>query len=91
MKYIHKLTLETLDVQSKLAGDWVPFDEFELNKSDESGGTSTDANAGAESNSNETNTDNDGLDGVTITEIKQELDALGIKYNPKAKKLISML
>ena len=28
----------------------------------------------------------DGIDGITVKEIKQELDAFGIKYNPKAKK-----
>lgn len=26
------------------------------------------------------------FDGITIVQIKQELDAFGIKYNPKAKK-----
>lgn len=28
----------------------------------------------------------DNFDGITIKEIKQELDALGIKYDPKARK-----
>ena len=30
--------------------------------------------------------DEEGFEGVTIKEIKQELDAFGIKYNPRAKK-----
>lgn len=30
--------------------------------------------------------DNDELSGITVAEIKQELDALGIEYSPKAKK-----
>lgn len=28
----------------------------------------------------------EGFDGITIKQIKQELDAFGIKYNPRAKK-----
>ena len=28
----------------------------------------------------------EGFDGITVKEIKQELDAFGIKYNPRAKK-----
>jgi len=28
----------------------------------------------------------DGIDGITVKEIKQELDAFGIKYDPRAKK-----
>ena len=28
----------------------------------------------------------EGFDGITIKEIKQELDAFGIKYNPRANK-----
>jgi arginyl-tRNA synthetase len=28
----------------------------------------------------------EGFDGITIKEIKQELDAFGIEYNPKARK-----
>lgn len=30
--------------------------------------------------------DEEGLDGITVKEIKQELDAFGIKYNPRDKK-----
>lgn len=33
----------------------------------------------------EVNLDED-IDGITVKEIKQELDAFGIEYNPKAKK-----
>lgn len=33
----------------------------------------------------EVNLDED-IDGITVKEIKQELDAFGIKYNPRAKK-----
>ena len=87
MKYIHKLTHETLDVQSKLAGDWVPFDKFELSESN--GPSQTDANEipkEDETKEPNGNAENDNLSDVTIAEIKQELDALGIEYNPKAKK-----
>ena len=28
----------------------------------------------------------EGIEGITIREIKQELDAFGIEYNPKARK-----
>jgi predicted transcriptional regulator len=28
----------------------------------------------------------EGIEGITVKEIKQELDAFGIKYNPRAKK-----
>jgi hypothetical protein len=28
----------------------------------------------------------DGIDGITVKEIKQELDAFGIKYDPRLKK-----
>ncbi|HHX62527.1 MAG TPA: hypothetical protein GX707_17715 [Epulopiscium sp.] len=28
----------------------------------------------------------EGMEGITVKEIKQELDAFGIKYNPRAKK-----
>ena len=28
----------------------------------------------------------DGIDGITVKEIKQELDAFGIKYDPRMKK-----
>lgn len=28
----------------------------------------------------------EGIEGITVNEIKQELDAFGIKYNPRAKK-----
>ncbi len=31
-------------------------------------------------------TEADGIDGVTVDDIKQELDALGIKYDKKARK-----
>lgn len=34
----------------------------------------------------EVKSDQDNLDGITVKEIKQELDAMGIKYDPKAKK-----
>ena len=33
----------------------------------------------------ETNLD-EGFDGITIKQIKQELDAFGIEYNPRARK-----
>lgn len=33
----------------------------------------------------EVNLDED-IDGITVKEIKQELDAFGIEYNPKARK-----
>ena len=83
MKFIHKLTHETLDVKSKLGGDWVPFDDFEVEKV-----KATDATAEIVENETTTTTtaSDDGANAMTIAEIKQELDAFGIKYNPKAKK-----
>lgn len=30
----------------------------------------------------------DGFDGITVKQIKQELDAFGVEYDPKAKKQV---
>ncbi|MQW23892.1 MULTISPECIES: hypothetical protein [unclassified Lactococcus] len=87
MKYIHKITHEILDVQSRLAGDWVPFDELEASGLNDSNQTDViEIPKEDETEEPKGNAGDDSLADVTIAEIKQELDALGIEYKPTAKK-----
>lgn len=91
MKYINKKTGGTIDTPFKVSGgDWGPFAEFDQKKSEELGETNTGANTNENTDGNsetgQKNTGNEDLDNVTIAEIKQELDALGIKYKPTARK-----
>lgn len=80
MKYKNTKTGVVIDTPCKISGgDWIELEkqEFvdEINETPEK--TSTVKSSA---------TDDDAFNGITIKQIKQELDAFGIKYDPKAKK-----
>lgn len=69
-------------------GDWVTFDST-LAKKAESMVTPTFIDAVQTDTpllSEEPQENNEAFDGITVKQIKQELDAFGIEYNPRAPK-----
>lgn len=65
-------------------GDWVEWAEKEINeiKAKEV----NEVEEVKEIKEAEESEKEEDFDGITVKEIKQELDAFGIKYNPRAKK-----
>lgn len=90
MKYINKKTGAIIDSNSKLAGNWevyepsnYPVKEIEVQEQKEE----IIEKPVEEVKIEEKTIVNDGsFDNVTVTDIKKELDAFGIEYNPRAKK-----
>lgn len=80
MRYFNKKTGIEINVESAISGgNWVltTADIHETKKPEQVEETVPEINSENE---------NSDMDGITIAQIKQELDAFGIEYNPKAKK-----
>ena len=85
MKYKNTKTGTVIDSPCTISGgDWVKYNNEakeiieeveEVEKVEE-----------AASNVEAEPEDEEGFEGITVKEIKQELDAFGIEYNPRAKK-----
>lgn len=86
--WINTKTKTKIDTESKLAGNWVEASEQKTNlitpKSPKQEADVPKKQAPAKLPFGKTGDDE--FDSITVNEIKQELDAQGIKYNPKAKK-----
>lgn len=75
MKYFNKKTGAILDSPSSISGgDWIKYDEKDKEKEESAEKVET----------KEENTED--KSGMTKEEVMNELDALGIEYNKKAKK-----
>lgn len=88
VKYISRKTGAIIETECQLLGDWVKFedranDEEKVSSDVPDKVTDTpDVKQIVE----EIDDSADGIDGITVKEIKQELDAFGIKYDPRMKK-----
>jgi len=93
MKYKNTRTGAVISSLSTISGKyWI---EFEDRASDEEKASvdapvkladSPVANSIVEEVTEEIDDSADGIDGITVKQIKQELDAFGIKYDPRLKK-----
>ena len=92
VKYISRKTGAIIETECQLLGDWVKFedranDEEKVNTDEPDKVTDTpDLKQIIEEVVEEVYDSSDGIDGITVKEIKQELDAFGIKYDPRMKK-----
>lgn len=91
-KYINKKTKTVIDVDSVLRGDWVEVDSqnqplqiAEETTAIESNQLIEEQKPLAEEPKNE---ELEGIAGVTKKDIMQELDAMGIEYDNRAKKQV---
>lgn len=92
VKYISRKTGAIIETECQLLGDWVKFedranDEEKVNTDEPDKVTDTpDVKQIVEEVVEEIDDSADGIDGITVKQIKQELDAFGIKYDPRMKK-----
>lgn len=92
VKYISRKTGAIIETECQLLGDWVKFedranDEEKVSSDVPDKVTDTpDVKQIVEVIVEEIDDNADGIDGITVKEIKQELDAFGIKYDPRMKK-----
>ena len=92
VKYISRKTGAIIETECQLLGDWVKFedranDEEKVSSDSPDKVTDTpDVKQIVEVVVEEIDDSADGIDGITVKEIKQELDAFGIKYDPRMKK-----
>lgn len=92
VKYISRKTGAIIETECQLLGDWVKFedranDEEKVNTDEPEKVTDTpDMKRIVEEVVDEIDDSVDGIDGITVKQIKQELDAFGIKYDPRMKK-----
>ena len=92
VKYISRKTGAIIETECQLLGDWVKFedranDEEKVSSDVPDKVTDTpDLKQIIEEVVEEVDDSADGIDGITVKEIKQELDAFGIKYDPRMKK-----
>lgn len=92
VKYISRKTGAIIETECQLLGDWVKFedranDEEKVSSDAPDKVTDTpDVKQIVEVVVEEIDDSADGIDGITVKEIKQELDAFGIKYDPRMKK-----
>ena len=92
VKYISRKTDAIIETECQLLGDWVKFedranDEEKVSSDVPDKVTDTpDVKQIVEVIVEEIDDNADGIDGITVKEIKQELDAFGIKYDPRMKK-----
>ena len=92
VKYISRKTGAIIETECQLLGDWVKFedranDEEKVSSDVPDKVTDTpDVKQIVEVIVEEIDDRADGIDGITVKEIKQELDAFGIKYDPRMKK-----
>ena len=81
MKYKNTKTGAVIDSPCKISGgDWIE-EKKEVEKTTET--TETTETAETEETTEETD---EGINGVTKKQIMQELEAMGIKHDPKARK-----
>ncbi|OFI49529.1 hypothetical protein BG261_02820 [Floricoccus tropicus] len=89
MRYINKKTNVIIDAVSQMLGDWVLVNDsvksqiVETIESEEIPPIET-TNEDSDAVKSESNDDD--FDGITVAQIKQELTAQGIEFNPRAKK-----
>lgn len=82
MRYKNMKTKAVIDVHCKInGGDWVKLDDLQLEEPKRVEETPVETEKVVEPKAAD-----DNLDGVTKNQIMQELDAMGVKYDPKAKK-----
>ena len=92
VKYISRKTGAIIETECQLLGDWVKFedranDEEKVSSDVPDKVTDTpDVKQIVEVVVEKIDDSADGIDGITVKEIKQELDAFGIKYDPRMKK-----
>ena len=92
VKYISRKTGAIIETECQLLGDWVKFedranDEEKVNTDEPDKVTDTpNLKQIIEEVVEEVDDSADGIDGITVKQIKQELDAFGIKYDPRMKK-----
>ncbi len=78
MKYQNTKTGVIISTPCKISGDnWVKWVEPDIKEPE---------NEEIKEEKETPETKENDFDGITIKQIKQELDAFGIEYNPKAKK-----
>ena len=91
-KFVSRKTGATIETECQLLGDWVKYEnrrnnEEKVNTDEPDKVTDTpDLKQIIEEVVEEVDDSSDGIDGITVKEIKQELDAFGIKYDPRMKK-----
>lgn len=89
MRYIHKTTRAIIDSPCVISGgQWILEDDepiVENNKIDSGAGKNTAIDIKLDEDTTDSNTGVN-LDDIKKKDIMQELDALGIKYNPKDNK-----
>ena len=92
VKYISRKTGAIIETECQLLGDWVKFEDRANDEEKVSSDVpdkvtdSPDVKQIVEVIVEEIDDNADGIDGITVKEIKQELDAFGIKYDPRMKK-----
>ena len=92
VKYISRKTGAIIETECQLLGDWVKFEDRANDEEKVSSDVpdkvtdSPDVKQIVGVIVEEIDDSADGIDGITVKEIKQELDAFGIKYDPRMKK-----
>lgn len=87
MKYINTKTGVVIETDSILRGVWKEYNPSETSTKDAVEETEVEeVIEKVKKNKDKTKINADDFDKVTIADIKKELDAFGIEYNPKAKK-----
>lgn len=92
VKYVSRKTGATIETECQLLGDWEKFEdraskEEKVNTDVPDKVTDVpDVKQIVEDVVEEIDDSADGIDGITVKQIKQELDAFGIKYDPRMKK-----
>lgn len=83
MKYVNKNTGAIIETSSKLAGAWVEYDPSVAPVEEKKDEVQEAAHVKKEKSKKDLSSE---YDIVTVADIKKELDAFGIEYNPKMKK-----
>ena len=92
VKYVSRKTGATIETECQLLGDWVKFENRPSNEEKvnvdvpDKVSDTPDAKQIVEEVAEVIDDSADGIDGITVKQIKQELDAFGIKYDPRLKK-----
>ena len=92
VKYISRKTGAIIETECQLLGDWVKFEDRANDEEKVSSDVpdkvkdTPDVKQIVEVVVEEIDDSADGIDGITVKQIKQELDAFGIKYDPRMKK-----
>ena len=86
VKYISRKTGAIIETECQLLGDWVKFEDRANDEEKVSSDVPDKVTDTPDVNQIVVDDSADGIDGITVKEIKQELDAFGIKYDPRMKK-----